>query len=134
MNRWKIEPFELPSTDRTQPPKHIVAIGIGYWDGMIAVNDSDYSPVMLVIDYYDNDGRKRDYLQDRIDVNTIRTKGVAMELEGEVLEGFVKMVMDKIVKNLIGGATRAERCAALTELGLMFGQVVLAEEYQTGII
>lgn len=134
MYRWKIEPFEIPSTDRTQAPKTIVAIEIGYWDGKVTVSDADYSPVMLVIDYYDNDGRKRDYLQDRVDVNTIRTKGVAMELEGEVLEGFVKMVMDKIVKNLIGGVTRAERCAALTELAQMFGQVVLAEEYQTGSI
>lgn len=134
MYRWKIEPFEIPSTDRTQPPKHIVAIQIGYWDGMVTVNDSDYSPVLLVIDYYDEQGLKREYLQDRVDVNTIRTKGLAMELEGENLDAFVKGCMDKIVKNLIGGVTKAERCAALTELAQMFGQVVLPVEEQTGTL
>lgn len=131
---WKIEPFAIPSTDRTQPPKQIVAIEIGYSNGKVPVLDTGYSSLSLVIDYYDSTGEKRSYLQDRVDSGIIASKAIAMGLEGDAVEQFVQNCMDAIVKNLIGGATRAERCAALTELALMFGQVVLPVEEQTGTL
>lgn len=134
MYPWKIEPFDLPSTDRTQPAKQIVAIEIGYWGGKVVVSDSDYSPITLVIDYYDNEGQKREYLQDRVEVETIRNKAIALGMEGETLDGFVKGSMDTIVKNLIGGTTLAERRDALAGLAQLFRQVVLPVEAQTGTI
>lgn len=134
MDIWKIEPFDLPSTDRTQPAKQIVGFSIAFWAGKVVVSDLLYSPVTLVIDYYDNEGRKREYLQDRIDADTIRVKGVAMEKEGAKLEGFIKYSMDVIIKQIIGGITLQEKHSALSQLASMFGQVLLPVESQTGTI
>ena len=134
MNLWKIEPFDLPSTDRTAQPKQIVAIEIAYGNGKVAVLEEGYSSLTLAIDYYDSTGEKRSYLQDRVDSGIIASKAIAMGLEGDAVQQFVQNCMDVIVKDLIGGATKVERCAALTELALMFGQVVLPVEEQTGII
>jgi hypothetical protein len=131
---FKIEPFDIPSTDRTQPPKQIVGIELSYWGGKVAVSDLIYSPVTLIIDYYDNEGRKRDYLQDRVDADVIRTKAMAMGKEGAELEGFVKYSMDVIVKSIIGGVTLQERRDALAQMAQLFGQVVLPVEAQTGTI
>jgi hypothetical protein len=134
MDIWKIEPFDLPSTDRTQPPKQIVGIELSYWGGKVAVSDLIYSPVTLIIDYYDNEGRKRDYLQDRVDADVIRSKAVALGKEGAELEGFVKYSMDIIVKSIIGGGTIHERRDALAQMAQLFGQVVLPAEAQNGLI
>lgn len=134
MYLWKIEPFDIPSTDRTQPSRQAVAIQIGFWDGLVPVLDTGYSPLTLVIDYFDNEGRKREFLQDRIEVKTIRDKATTLGLEGEEFEGFVKTSMDAIVKHLIGGNTLSERRDALAQLALMFGQVVLPVEEQTGTV
>lgn len=134
MDIWKIEPFDLQSTDRTQPAKQIVGFSIAFWAGKVVVSDLLYSPVTLVIDYYDNEGRKREHLQDRIDADTIRVKGVAMEKEGAKLEGFIKYSMDVIIKQIIGGITLQEKHSALSQLASMFGQVLLPVESQTGTI
>lgn len=131
---WKIEPFDIPSTDRTRPVKQIIALEVGYWGGKVAVLDAAICPITLVIDYYDNEGIKRDYLQDRVEVGVIREKAIALGLEGEALEGFVKGCMDKIVKNLIGGETIEVRWVAFAELASMFGQVALPIEAQDGMI
>lgn len=131
---WKIEPFDIPSTDRTAPPKQIVGIEVGYFAGKVAVLDSDFSPVTLVIDYYDNQGRKREYLQDRIDENVIRSKAGQIGVEGEYIEAFVKQSMDKIVKMFIGGVSIEVKYQALQQLAGMFGQVLIPIENQDGNI
>lgn len=132
MHIFKIQPFDIPSTDRTAPPKQIVGIELSYWGGKVAVSDLIHSPVTLIIDYYDNEGRKRDYLQDRVDADTIRLKAMALGKEGAELEGFVKYSMDIIVKQIIGGVTLQERRDALAQMAQLFGQVVLPVEAQTG--
>ena len=134
MNIWRIEPFEIPGTDRTAPPRQIVGIGISYFAGKVAVMDDAYSPITLVIDYYDAQGIKREYLQDRIDDQTIRSKAVQLEIPEEAVAEFVKGSMDKIVKSFVGGQTIEERHATLSELAAMFGQVLLPVEAQTGTI
>lgn len=131
---WKIEPFGIASTDRTAPPKQIVGIEISYFAGKVAVSDLIYSPVTLIIDYYDNEGRKRDYLQDRIDSSVIRDKGTMMGKSGEELDGFIKYSMDVIVKHIIGGETIEERHTYISMLSSMFGQVLQPLEAQTGTI
>lgn len=131
---WKIEPFDIPSTDRTAPTKQIVGIEVGYFAGKVAVLDSDFSPVTLVIDYYDNQGRKREYLQDRIDENVIRAKAGQIGIEGENIEAFVKQSMDTIVKMFIGGVSIEVKYQALQQLANMFGQVLIPIEAQDGNI
>ena len=131
---WKIEPFEVASTDRTAMPKQIVGIEIAYFAGKVAVSDLIHSPVTLIIDYYDSEGQKREYLQDRVDMSVIQSKGIAMGKSNEELEGFIKYSMDVIVKHIIGGETIAERHSYISLLSSMFGQVLLPLEAQTGTI
>ncbi|MFN8347452.1 MAG: hypothetical protein U0X91_20785 [Spirosomataceae bacterium] len=131
---WKIEPFDIPSTDRTQPPKQIVGLEIMYLGGKVTVLEDAVPPLTLVIDYYDNEGRKREYLQDRIEVETIRNKGLEAGFTGESLDVFVGASMNTIVKHLIGGNTLQERRDALATLAQLFGQVVLPANQQTGTI
>lgn len=134
MNIWRIEPFEIPGTDRTAPPRQIVGIGISYYAGKVAVIDDAYSSITLVIDYYDGQGVKREYLQDRIDDRTIRSKAAQLEIPEEAVEEFVKTSMDQIVKSLVGGQTIEERHATLSQLAGLFGQVLLPVEAQTGTV
>ncbi|MCA0229888.1 MAG: hypothetical protein LCH91_05450 [Bacteroidetes bacterium] len=131
---WKTQPFEVPSTDRTAAPKLIVGIEVGFYAGKVAVTDNHFSPVTLVIDYYDSEGRKREYLTDKIDADIIRAKASQLGIEGENVEAWVKATMDIIVKYVIGGADISERHASIAQLAAMFGQELLPIEAQTGTI
>lgn len=133
-NIWKIEPWEVPSTNRTEAPIEILGIGISYSDGVIAVNSNEDNPVILLISYFDNEGRERSFLRDNISAPIIRKKGIEMELEGEALEAFVAETMDIIVVSAMGGSTKAIRYDAISQVAAMYGQTLLPLEEQTGQI
>lgn len=131
---WKIEVWEVPSTNRTSAPISIAGFRITFADGVIAVNDNTNSPLVLLISYFDIEGRERAYLKDNISAPIIRQKGEELGLEGEALETFVNTTMNTIIVNAIGGATKEERYATIAALGQMYGHTLLPLEEQTGII
>ena len=102
--------------------------------GVIAVNDNESNPLVLLISYYDTDGQERPWLRDNITAPIIRLKGIELGLVGDDLEGFVHSTMNTIIVHAIGGATKAERYATISQLAQMYGQTLLPIEEQTGTI
>lgn len=131
---WKIVVWEVPSTNRTSAPIAIAGFRITFADGVIAVNNNAESPLVLLISYYDTEGRERAYLKDNISASIIRQKGEQMGMEGNTLSEFVNDTMNTIIVHAIGGATKEERYATISALGAMYGHTLLPIEEQTGII
>lgn len=134
MNIWKIETWEVPSTNRTNPPISIAGFRITFSDGVIGVDDNNNNSLVLLISYFDNEGRERAFLKDNISAQIIRQKGVEMGMEDIQLETFVNTTMNMIVVHAIGGETKEERYNTISTLAQMYGQTLLPLEEQTGVI
>lgn len=131
---WKMEIWEVPSTNRTGAPIQIAGFRITFTDGVIAVENNARSPLVLLISYYDVDGNERAFLRDNITALLIEKKGIEFGLEGVALETFVSNTMNTLIIHAIGGATKEERYATIAALGKMYGQTLLPLEEQTGIL
>lgn len=134
MNIWKITPWLVPSTNRPAPPIQILGFRITYTDGVIAVNSNDQNPIVLLISYFDNEGRERAFLRDNISTAIITQKGIEMGMTGQALEDFVNQTMNTIIVNALGGTTKEERYATISALAQMYGQTLLPIQAQTGLI
>lgn len=134
MNIWKITPWLVPSTNRTAPPIQILGFRITYTDGVIAVNSNDQNPIVLLISYFDNEGRERAFLRDNISTAIITQKSIEMGMTGQALEDFVNQTMNTIIVNALGGTTKEERYATISALAQMYGQTLLPIQAQTGLI
>lgn len=131
---WKIETWNVPSTNRTQPDIEIAGFRITFTDGVVAVEGNGNNPLLLSISYFDVNGRERAYLRDNISSEIIRQKGIELAITGDALETFVNDTMNNIIVHAIGGATKAERYATIAALGQMYGQTLLPLEDQNGTI
>ena len=134
MNIWKITPWLVPSTNRTAPPIEILGLRITYTDGVIAVNSNDQNPIVLLISYFDNEGRERAFLRDNISTAIITQKGLEMGMSGQTLQDFVNDTMNTIIVHALGGTTKEERYATISALAQMYGQTLLPIQAQTGLI
>lgn len=131
---WKIETWNVPSTNRTQPDIEIAGFRITFTDGVVAVEGNGNNPLLLSISYFDVNGGERAYLRDNISSEIIRQKGIELAITGDALEAFVNDTMNNIIVYAIGGATKAERYATIAALGQMYGQTLLPLEDQNGTI
>ena len=77
---WKIVTWNVPSTNRTQPDIEIAGFRITFSDGVVAVEDNANNPLVLLISYFDVNGRERAYLRDNISAPIIRKKGIELKL------------------------------------------------------
>lgn len=134
MNIWKITPWHVPSTNRTAPPIEIVGFCISYTDGVIGVFNNNENPVLLLISYFDNEGRERAFLRDNISAAIIRTKGAELGMAGQDLTDWVNSTMNLIITYAIGGQDIGERYATISMLAQMYGQTLLPIQDQNGII
>lgn len=134
MNIWKITPWHVPSTNRTAPPIEIVGFRISYTDGVIGVFNNNENPVLLLISYFDNEGRERAFLRDNISAAIIRTKGAELGMAGQDLTDWVNSTMNLIITYAIGGQDIGERYATISMLAQMYGQTLLPIQDQNGII
>lgn len=134
MNIWKITPWHVPSTNRTAPPIEIVGFRISYTDGVIGVFNNNENPVLLLISYFDNEGRERAFLRDNISAAIIRTKGAELGMSGQDLTDWVNSTMNLIITYAIGGQDIGERYATISMLAQMYGQTLLPIQDQNGII
>lgn len=134
MNIWKITPWHVPSTNRTAPPIEIVGFRISYTDGVIGVFNNNDNPVLLLISYFDNEGRERAFLRDNISAAIIRTKGAELGMSGQDLTDWVNSTMNLIITYAIGGQDIGERYATISMLAQMYGQTLLPIQDQNGII
>ena len=134
MNIWKIVPWSVPSTNRTAPPIEIVGFRISYTDGVIGVVNNNDNPVLLLISYFDNEGRERAFLRDNISAAIIRTKGSELGMSGQDLTDWVNSTMNLIITYAIGGQDIGERYATISMLAQMYGQTLLPIQDQNGII
>lgn len=133
-NVWKIIPWLVSSTNRTAPPIEILGLRITYTDGVIAVNNNDQNPIVLLISYFDNEGRERAFLRDNISAAVIAQKGLEMGMSGQTLQDFVNDTMNTIIVHALGGTTKEERYTTIAALAQMYGQTLLPIEEQTGFI
>lgn len=131
---WKIDTWLVASTNRTSPPIQICGLRITFTDGVIAVENNNNSPLVLLISYYDNEGNERPFLRDNISATIIRQKGIEIGLEGDDLQNFVDDIINKIIVDAIGGSTKEERYATIAFLGQMYGQTLLPFDQQNGFI
>lgn len=134
MNIWKITPWHVPSTNRTAPPIEIVGFRISYTDGVIGVFNNNENPVLLLISYFDNEGRERAFLRDNISAAIIRTKGAELGMSSQDLTDWVNSTMNLIITYAIGGQDIGERYATISMLAQMYGQTLLPIQDQNGII
>lgn len=127
-------PWLVSSTNRTAPPIQILGLRITYTDGVIGVHNNHNNPIVLLISYFDNEGRERAFLRDNISAAVITQKGLEMGMSGDSLTGWVNMTMDTIITSAIGGENIEERYATISALAQMYGQTLLPIEEQTGFI